>query len=226
MSAIRRLALFDLDGTLTPLDTEVEWANLLGERGLIDPAPHREFSAAYHRGELDLDAYFEWYAGVLRAASLDEFERLRDELVRERMLPSVPGVAREWIASALTQADAVLLVTASNWFLTEPFGRALGFTDTLGTRYEEHDGRFTGARLGEPCFREGKLAHVCAWLEHRGSRFEALEHSSFATDSHNDLPLLEAVHEAVVVDPDPILLREAEGRGWERRTLGDRVHGG
>ncbi|MEO0650911.1 MAG: HAD-IB family hydrolase [Planctomycetota bacterium] len=223
MSAIRRLALFDLDGTLTPRDTEDEWATLLGERGIIDPAPHREFNAAYHRGDLDLDAYFAWYATVLRAAPLAELERLRDELVRERMLPSVPTCARQWIEAAHAESDAVLLVTASNWFLTEPFGRALGFTDTLGTRYALVDGAFTGEREGEPCFREGKLHHVRAWLADRRTDFDALEHSTFFSDSHNDLPLLRAVDRPIAVDPDPQLLREARAAGWEQQTLGDRA---
>ena len=35
MTVPRRVALFDLDGTLTHRDTEDEWARLLGERGLM-----------------------------------------------------------------------------------------------------------------------------------------------------------------------------------------------
>ena len=223
MTVPRRVALFDLDGTLTHRDTADEWARLLGERGLIDPAPQREFNAAYHRGELDLDAYFAWYATVLRAQPIEVFAELRDELVRERMLPSVPTAARDWIEEARAATDAVLLVTASNAFLTEAFADGLGLDGTLATRYERRDGRFTGEREGPPCFREGKLTHVEGWLAERGTSLDALEHSSFHSDSHNDLPLLRAVDRPVVVDPDPVLLREAEREGWERRTLGDRV---
>ena len=208
-----------INGTLTPRDTEDEWATLLGERGIIDPAPQRTFNAAYHRGELDLDAYFAWYATVLCAAPLADLERLRDELVHERMLPSVPRVARDWIAEAQAESDAVLLVTASNWFLTEPFGRALGFTDTLGTKYALVDGHFSGERDGEPCFRAGKLHHVRTWLTARGADFDALEHTTFFSDSHNDLPLLRAVDRPIAVDPDPELLREVRAEGWERRSL-------
>lgn len=218
-----KLALFDLDGTLTHKDTEDEWATLLGERGLIDPAPQREFNAAYHRGELDLDAYFAWYAEVLRAQPISVYATLRDELVLRRMLPSVPRVARAWIDETRQAADAVLLVTASNHFLTEPFGAALGFDATLATRYEEFEGRFTGQLVGQPCFREGKLEHVRAWLAKRDLDLDQVEHSTFFSDSHNDLPLLRAVTRPVAVDPDPILLREVRDRGWERRTLGDRV---
>ena len=141
-------------------------------------------------------------------------------LVRERMLPSVPAVAREWIAAARSDSDAVLLVTASNHFLTEPIGDALGFDATLGTRYGERDGAFTGEQVGPPCFREGKREHVADWLGRRGHDWSSVSHSRFYSDSHNDLPLLEAVDEAIVVDPDPRLGAHAAERGWRTVSLG------
>ncbi|QDU69987.1 HAD family hydrolase [Engelhardtia mirabilis] len=215
-----RLTLFDLDGTLTPRDTEVEWATLLGERGLIDPTPHVKFCADYHRGELDLDAYFAWYTAILRSHELELLTELRDELVAERMLPSVPAVARGWLARARAESDAVLLVTASNHFLTWPIGAALGVDATLGTRYEERDGAFTGRQVGPACLREGKRLHVSEWLANGGLTWDDLTHSRFYSDSHNDLPLLEAVAEPIAVDPDPILARVAAERGWQVLSLG------
>ena len=215
-----RLTLFDLDGTLTRRDTEMEWTQLLGERGLIDPTPHDQFNEDYRRGELDLDAYFAWYSAILTAHPRATLDALREVLVHERMLPSVPPVAREWIASARGDSDAVLLVTASNQFLTEPIGDALGFDATLGTRYGERDGAFTGEQVGPPCFREGKQTHVHDWLGSRGLDWESVTHSRFYSDSHNDLPLLEAVDEAIVVDPDPRLSARAAERGWRAVSLG------
>lgn len=216
-----RLTLFDLDGTLTPRDTEDEWATLLGERGLIDPTPHAKFSADYHRGELDLDAYFAWYTRILVAHEFATLTSLRDELVAERMLPSIPAAARRWLDDARATSDAVLLVTASNGFLTEPIGAALGCDATLATRYAVADGAFTGEPEGVPCFREGKRTHVTAWLARRGATWDDLTHSRFYSDSHNDLPLLEAVDEPVCVDPDPQLAAIAAARGWPVVSLAD-----
>jgi HAD superfamily phosphoserine phosphatase-like hydrolase len=140
--------------------------------------------------------------------------------VRERMLPSVTPAARGWIAAAARDSDATLLVSASNLFLTEAIGRGLGCDATLGTRYATRDGRFTGERLGEPCFRAGKVRHVELWLAQRGVAPAALTQARFYSDSHNDLPLLEAVAEPIAVDPDPRLRRVAEARGWPILSLG------
>jgi HAD superfamily hydrolase (TIGR01490 family) len=211
---IRRLALFDLDGTLSHRDTEQDWAYLLGAEGLIDPRPFDAFHEAYKQGTLRLDDYYAWYLDVFRRTPHAELERLRDRLVAECLLPAVPPEARAWIAAERQRSDAVLLVTASNSFLTEPLGAQLGFDRTLGTVLEREHGRFTGRIFGQACFREHKRTHVEAWLAERGTRLADLEHSTFYSDSHNDLPLLEAVHAPIAVEPDPRLAAEARRRGW------------
>lgn len=212
--AIRRLALFDLDGTLSHRDTEQDWAYLLGAEGLLDPRPFDAFHEAYKQGTLRLEDYYAWYLDVFRRTPPGELERLRDILVAECLLPAVPAEARAWIQRERERSDAVLLVTASNSFLTEPLGAKLGFDRTLGTNLERQDGRFTGRIAGQACFREHKRTHVEAWLSQHGTRLSDLEHSTFYSDSHNDLPLLEAVHAPVAVEPDPRLSAEAQRRGW------------
>jgi HAD superfamily hydrolase (TIGR01490 family) len=212
--SLRRLALFDLDGTLFHRDTEQDWAYLLGAVGLIDPRPFDAFQEAYRQGTLHLPDYYAWYLDVFRRTSLPELERLRDRLIEECLLPAIAAEARAWIANERKRSDAVLLVTASNAFLTEPLGARLGFDATLATRLERSGERFTGRIDGLACFREHKLTHVRNWLASRGQSFEALERVCFYTDSHNDLPLLERVHEPRVVEPDARLAAEAERRGW------------
>jgi HAD superfamily hydrolase (TIGR01490 family) len=214
-----KLALFDLDGTLSRKDTEREWAYLLGERGWLDPSGFDRFQESYRRGDLVLQHYYDWYKDIYARIDRPTLDALRDELVAERMLPSIPGHARAWIAEERAAGAACLLVTASNHYLTEPIGRGLGLDGTLATHIEERDGHFTGELLHTPCFREHKVTRVEQWLAERDTRLADLAHSVFYSDSHNDLPLLEAVRRAVVVDPDPQLERIARDRGWERRAL-------
>ena len=211
---LRRVALFDLDGTLTPLDTEEQWALWLGDAGLLDAAVFYEFHADYLAGCLDIDAYYAWFLDVFRSVEPEVLAGHRDAMVRGRMLPSVEPRAKTWIRDARESHDVVLLVTASNSFLTDPIATELGFDANLATRLEERGGRFTGRLDGPACLGEGKLHHVGAWLEARGTSLARLEHASFHSDSHNDLPLLRAVHRAVVVRPDERLRAAALEHGW------------
>ena len=79
---------------------------------------------------------------------------------------------------------------------------------------ESRDGRFTGRVAGTPCFREGKIARLEAWLGGRGQRLAEFSESTFYSDSRNDLALLERVSRPVAVDPDEALEKEAARRGW------------
>lgn len=212
---VGRIALFDLDGTLTHLDTERQWAMLLGEVGLLDPAPFDEFHRAYHAGTLILQDYYDWYLAVFERVPMPQLAELRDRLVTERMLPSIEPRATRWIAEEQASNDAVLLATASNSFLTDSIGEGLGLDGVLATRLERKEGRFTGKIEGTPCFQHGKLDHLAAWLAARNTRFEDLEATCFYSDSHNDLPLLEAVQRPVAVSPDEKLAAIAKERGWE-----------
>lgn len=214
-SELRRVALFDLDGTLTHLDTERQWVFLLGEVGLLDPEPFNAFHRDYQAGVLNLEDYYNWYLAVFERVPMDQLAELRDRLVTERMLPSIEPRATAWIAEERERNDAVLLATASNSFLTESIGAGLGLDDVLATRLEERDGRFTGKIAGSPCYQHGKLDHLAAWLAARDTRLEDLEATCFYSDSHNDLPLLEAVHRPVVVSPDEKLALVAQERGWK-----------
>ena len=106
------------------------------------------------------------------------------------------------------------MVTATNSFVTAPIAREFGVPHLLATEPEAVDGRYTGRVAGVPCFREGKIERVEAWLRALGQRLDTLEDSTFYSDSHNDLPLLERVRRPVAVDPDPQLAAEAARRGW------------
>jgi HAD superfamily hydrolase (TIGR01490 family) len=129
--------------------------------------------------------------------------------------PHVPPAAIALVAGHLAAGDACALVTATTRFVAEAFASVFGLRDVLATEPEvDARGRYTGEIVGQACFREHKIAHVTAWLARRGASWEDVERSRFYSDSINDLPLLEAVTDPVVVDPDPALRAHAVANGW------------
>jgi HAD superfamily hydrolase (TIGR01490 family) len=110
--------------------------------------------------------------------------------------------------------DLCVVITATNSFVTAPIARELGIADLIATEPEQRDGEFTGAVRGIPCFREGKVVRLEAWLAERGGSLAACSESWFYSDSLNDLPLLERVSHPVAVDPDETLRAHAERSGW------------
>lgn len=208
-----RLALFDLDGTLTPLDTEQQWIGALGAAGLVDPRPHHHFHDEYVAGRMDGPAYLDWYTRTMATLAPEACAEIGAEVVA-RVLASIDARRRGWIEAERAQSDAVLLVSATNRFLVEPIGRALLFDDVLATPYRMRGGRFTGTLDGEYNLGPAKHRTVTRWLAERGLGWAALTRCSCYADSINDLALLEASTVPVVVDPGAPLAAIAAQRGW------------
>jgi HAD superfamily hydrolase (TIGR01490 family) len=140
---------------------------------------------------------------------LDEWHR---EYMRTRILPIITQKARDLVASH--RDDARVIVTATNRFVTAPIARELGIEHLVATEPEQENGEFTGRVLGEPCFREGKVVRVEAWLAEHGLHWRSFKETWFYSDSLNDLPLLAQVTNPVAVDPDETLKETALEKGW------------
>jgi HAD superfamily hydrolase (TIGR01490 family) len=212
-----RLALFDLDHTLIPFDSGGRFMRFLATRGALDPAfeeGYLEHCRRYAEGTVDIVEMHRFTVGALARhppASLRQW--LHD--FEASLEPDVPEAARELVRRHVESGDACALVTATTRFIAEPFARALGLESVLATQPAvDGSGCYTGAIDGVPCFAEHKLAHVTAWLEDRGLAWKDVERSWFYSDSIHDLPLLEAVTDPVVVDPDLRLRAIAARRGW------------
>jgi HAD superfamily hydrolase (TIGR01490 family) len=136
-----------------------------------------------------------------------------------RILPMVTAAARALVRSHLERGELCAIITATNSFVTAPIAREFGVPHLIATEPECRGGHFTGRVAGTPCFREGKVRRLEEWLSGQGRRLGEFAESSFYSDSHNDLPLLERVSRPVAVDPDDELAREAARRGWERISL-------
>lgn len=217
-----RLALFDLDHTLLPLDSDHAWGAFTVNLGWRDAETHSRandgFYEQYKAGTLDIAEYVRFATSAVREhgqqRAAQAHARFMDEVIRPALRPE---------AMALVQAhrragDTVVIVTATNEFVTRPIAQAFGVDELIAIELErDATGEPTGEIRGTPSFREGKVARVEQWLAARGLSWDRVTHSSFYSDSINDLPLLEKVHEPVATNPDERLSAIAAERGW--RTL-------
>ncbi|MDX1497302.1 MAG: HAD-IB family phosphatase, partial [Salinisphaeraceae bacterium] len=115
-----------------------------------------------------------------------------------------------------SKGDELLIITATNRFVTEPIATELGIPNLLATDPEVIDGQYTGEVAGTPCFQAGKVQRLKLWLD---AQNRAFGQQYFYSDSHNDLPLLEKVDIPVAVDADEALSQTAQLRGWREISL-------
>jgi HAD superfamily hydrolase (TIGR01490 family) len=213
-----RLALFDLDNTLLAGDSDFEWAQFLIGEGVLDREVHEarnlEFYEQYKAGTLDIHEFLDFQLMPLSRHPRAQLDAWHARFMRARILPIVTPKARALVGRHLGEGDLVAIVTATNSFVTAPIAREFGVAHLIATEPEEVGGEFTGRVSGIPCFREGKVARLEAWLAGRGLRWHDLAASWFYSDSLNDLFLLEKVDHPVAVDPDETLLAHARRRGW------------
>ena len=216
------LAIFDLDHTLLSGDSDHAWGQFLVDRGLVDPEVHQHrndyFYEQYKAGTLDIHEYLEF---AMRPLTQYEPEKMHDErevFLNERIDKLISQRSRDLIRKHEEQGDTLLIITATNGFVTYPIAERLGIAHIIAPHPEVVDGRYTGKTVGIPSFHEGKVTRLKEWME---THQHDLEGSYFYSDSHNDMPLLRLVDHAVAVDPDPILKNEAERQGWPVISLLD-----
>ncbi len=209
------LVLFDLDNTLLAGDSDYLWGEFLGEQGLVDPdyyaAENERFYREYREGKLDIFEFLAFSLKPLSERSMEELQALHRQFMEEKIQPIITRDARMLVDMHRRRGDELLIITATNAFVTAPIAAAFGVRHLLATEPEIIDGRYTGRVAGTPCFREGKVKRLQAWL---ADNDQNLGNSWFYSDSHNDLPLLEKVTHPIPVDPDEELSRVAEERGW------------
>jgi len=212
------LCLFDLDHTLLAGDSDYEWGQFLVDRGVLAREEYEAQNAAffeqYQDGTLDIHEYLGFALRPLAEHAAADLARWHAEFMRARILPMITPRARALVRGHLDADELCAVVTATNSFITAPIAAEFGIRHLIATEPESVGGRFTGRVAGTPCFREGKIRRVEQWLAGLGRRLEDYAASSFYSDSHNDLPLLERVRRPVAVDPDEQLAAVAARRGW------------
>jgi len=216
------LALFDLDNTLLAGDSDFEWAQFLIDRGVLDrevyEARNQTFYDQYKAGTLDIHEFLDFQLKPLSRHPRQVLDAWHAQFMAERIAPMMRDSARALVERHL--GEVRVIITATNSFVTAPIARAFGIEHLIATDPEIHDGEFTGGVCGTPCFREGKVARLEGWLAARGQSLKSIIKSTFYSDSHNDLPLLEQVSHPIAVDPDAALRAHATARGWPVISLG------
>ncbi|MEI7678295.1 MAG: HAD family hydrolase [Betaproteobacteria bacterium] len=215
------LALFDLDNTLLAGDSDFEWAQFLIEQGVLDreiyEARNQEFYEQYKKGTLDIYEFLDFQLKPLARYPRRQLDEWHRSYMQAKIMPMMRQTARALVARHATDLCAV--VTATNSFVTAPIAREFGIEHLVATEPAQDGGEFTGGVAGLPCFRDGKIVRVEAWLAARGQRIDAFERSFFYSDSLNDLPLLARVSDPVAVDPDATLRAHALAHGWPVMSL-------
>ena len=209
------LAIFDLDNTLLAGDSDYLWGRFLVEKGAVD-AVHYErenerFYQLYKAGRLDILEFLRFSLAPLRAHPRSQLEAWRTEFLEDRIEPLISAQSRQLVEKHRQAGDTLMIITATNAFVTRPIAQRFGIHHLIATEPETLNGQYTGEVAGEPSFREGKVNRLEIWLaEHTAD----LQGSWFYSDSHNDLPLLERVDHPVAVDPDETLAQVARARQW------------
>ena len=216
------LAIFDLDNTLLNGDSDHAWGVFLATQGIVDAAAHSkandQFYQDYLNGDLDVLRYQRFVLQPLAQFSMDELNALRERFMESHVQPMLQTKAAELLQQHRSQGDTLMIITATNHFITEPIAKLLGVEHLIATNPEVVNGRFTGEVVGTPSFQGGKVTRLQQWLSENE---ETLDGAWFYSDSINDAPLLEQVANPVVVDPDPRLEAMAGERGWPLMSLRD-----
>ena len=218
------LAIFDLDNTLLHGDSDHAWGEFLIAEGLVDAEAHGSANDAffddYRQGVLDIHAYQRFAMSYLANKSVAAMQSLQAHFFASKAKALMLPKAQALVDTHREQGDTLLVITATNRFVTERIVAAFGIENLIACEPEIIDDRYTGNLSGTPSFQAGKIARLNEWLAYQEAAV-SLEGASFYSDSFNDLPLLSVVDHPVAVDPDDKLKRHALEQGWRILSLRD-----
>lgn len=216
------LAIFDLDHTLLSGDSDHAWGQFLVDNKIVEPERSQQqnnyFYEQYKKGCLDIEEYLEFALKPLTEHPLEKMLSLREVFIEERIKPLITDKARALIKKHEEAGDDLLIITATNAFVTRPIANLLGFAELIAPEPELIDGEYTGGITGIPSFQQGKVTRLEMWLAEKNID---LAGAFFYSDSHNDLPLLNIVDNPVAVDADDILTNTAKNNDWPIISLRD-----
>lgn len=214
------LAIFDLDNTLLGGDSDHAWGEFLVQNKLVDAQWYQQknddFYRDYQQGNLDMFAYQSFVLSVLADNPLEVLHRWSEQFLNDVIRPMILPKGVNLIKQHKERGDHLLIITATNDFITAPIARLLGINDLIATTAEITEQGYTGNISGTPSFQAGKIERLNLWLKKTNL---SMDGAWFYSDSHNDLPLLELVDNPVAVDPDDILKTKAQENNWKIISL-------
>ena len=218
MKKFNNLALFDLDNTLIPSDSDYLWTEFLVENKIISKLNTEisdRFFAEYGNGTLNLDEFLDYQLQPLKEIGINRLLSLRSIFIKKKIQPVINTEAKELVYSHLQSDDLCAIVTATNEFITEPIAKLFNVHKLIATLVEKNEhGAYTGKSYGVPSFREGKIIRVNEWLKGNGLSLNSFKKSFFYSDSFNDIPLLKIVNNPVATNPDKKLKEYAVKNNW------------
>ncbi len=216
------LAIFDLDNTLLRGDSDYLWGMYLIDKGAVDGESHRRendrFYQEYLSGQMDIMAFLRFQLAPLARIPISELLQMREDYIEHYIRPIITTQALKLVDKHRQRGDTLLLITATNDFVTRPIADLFGIDELIATNAEIIKNQYTGAVSGVPSYREGKVIRLHQWLSEKNYNMKG---SWFYSDSHNDLPLLLEVDNPVAVNPDPELAKHARQAGWPILALAD-----
>jgi len=216
------LAIFDLDHTLLAGDSDHSWGEFLVEQEVVDPSFYKRqndyFYEQYKAGTLDIHEYLAFTLKPLTEHSLETVNKLREQFLEEKIKPIITQKSVDLLNEHRNKGDQLLIITATNAFVTRPIAEMLGVDELIAPEPEMLNGAYTGKITGIPSFKDGKVTRLDMWLKEHN---QSLEGAYFYSDSHNDLPLLEYVDNPVAANPDEKLTAVAEQNNWPIISLLD-----
>ena len=217
------IALFDLDHTLLPLDSDYSWGEFTTQIGWTDPVEFKkrndEFFAQYKKGELKISEYVRFATQAIKVQGAAKSTAAHADFMKTVIQPAIKQAATDLIAKHRAAGDQLIIVTATNEFVTRPIATAFGIDDLIAVQLEKDEllagtGWITGEIKGVPSAHEGKVTRVESWLAAKNLSWQDV-HTTFYTDSINDLALLEKVNVPIATNPDARLRAVAVERGWQ-----------
>lgn len=213
------LALFDLDHTLIPIDSDYEWGQFLSRIGAVDRTAFAQrnaaFFAQYQAGTLDPVEYLEFALGTLAQFPRRQLDDWHAQFMREVVQPTIQPAALDLLKRHQDADDLVAIITATNRFVAAPIATALGVSHLIAAEPETlADGSITGKLIGIPTSGAGKVHHTRDWLANMGKSLASFDRSHFYSDSQNDIPLLSVVTHPVATNPNALLEAHAKALGW------------
>lgn len=225
----KKIAMFDLDHTLLPLDSDYSWGRFTAGLGWVDRAEfdrqNEKFFRDYRAGTLDIDAYVAFATAAFLAQGQAAAEAAHARYLQDIIAPEIHPQAIELVQDHRKQGATTIVITATNEFVASPVARLFGpdLVMAVELQRDEATGWFKGLVHGVPSFREGKVQRIESWLAQQGLAWGDVD-SSFYSDSINDLPLLERVNNPVATNPDDTLRAIAQNRGWRILDLFGTAH--
>jgi HAD superfamily hydrolase (TIGR01490 family) len=210
--------MFDLDNTLLAGDSDAEWAQFLINKGLVDADRFHQtslrFQADYQAGTLDIEAFLQFQLSPLTQFSPAQWAKLQQEFMQRHIVPMMTEKGHALVQHHQHNQDQVLIITATNRFITQPIAHAFNISELIAVEVEEQQGKYTGRFVGVPSFQEGKVTRLNLWLQAKQLQWADFTETWFYSDSFNDLPLLKRVSHPVAVDPDARLQAYALTHQW------------